>query len=109
MTAVVSESRVDIAPLVARSHEVARVLKLLANQKRLLILCKLAAAGECSVTALGEAVELGQSALSQHLARMRAEGLVSFRRESQTIHYAIADRQVERLLLALKEIYCPDL
>lgn len=99
----------DIAPLVAKSHEVARVLKLLANQKRLLILCKLAASGECSVTSLGEAVDLGQSALSQHLARLRAEGLVGFRRESQTIHYSIADHQLEELLMALKEIYCPDL
>ena len=109
LTATETAASSSIAPLVAKSHEVAQVLKLLSNQKRLLILCKLAEASECSVTALGEAVDLGQSALSQHLARLRAQGLVGFRRQSQTIHYFIADAQLERLLTALKQIYCPDI
>lgn len=99
----------DIQPLVAKSHEVAKVLKALSNQKRLLILCQLAASRECTVKSLAESVELSQSALSQHLAILREEGFVTFRRESQTLFYAISDVQLQRLLTALKDIYCPDL
>lgn len=102
-----AEWAMEVARLVEKSHEVAGVLKLLSNQKRLLILCSLEAEGECRVNDLAEAVELSQSALSQHLAKLRSEGLVAFRREGQSIHYSLADRQVERLLHALKEIYCP--
>lgn len=98
-----------MASLEERADSVARVLKLLANEKRLLILCRLAAAGEMPVTALASAVSLSQSALSQHLARLRAQGLVTFRRQSQTLHYSIRDGQTGRLLRALKDIYCPDL
>jgi len=98
-----------MASLEAKAGSVARVLKMLANEKRLLILCRLAVAGEMSVAALASDVSLSQSALSQHLARMREQGLVAFRRESQTLHYSIADPQADRLLLALKEIYCPKL
>lgn len=82
---------------------------MLANEKRLLVLCRLAVAGEMSVAALASDVSLSQSALSQHLARMRKQGLVAFRRESQTFHYSIADLPTKRLLLALKDIYCPKL
>ncbi len=99
----------NIRALVSKSHEVARILKALANPNRLLILCKLAASGECSVGTLASAVDLSQSALSQHLAKLREEGLVTFRRESQSLFYAIADAQLERLLIALEEIYCPEL
>ena len=97
----------EVARLVEKSHEIAGVLKLLSNQKRLLILCSLEAEGECRVNEMAEAVGLSQSALSQHLAELRAEGLVAFRRDSQSICYSLADQQVERLLLALKDIYCP--
>ncbi len=97
----------EVARLIEKSHEVANVLKLLSNQKRLLILCSLEAEGECRVSELAEAVGLSQSALSQHLAKLRTEGLVAFRRDGQSIHYKLADNQVERLLSALKEIYCP--
>ena len=98
-----------IASLEAKAGSVARVLKILANEKRLLILCRLAAVGEMPAAALASDVSLSQSALSQHLARMREQGLVTFRRESQTLHYSIADPQTDRLLLALKDIYCPQL
>ncbi len=91
------------------ASSVARTLKMLANEKRLLILCQLAMAGEIPAAALARGVSLSQSALSQHLARMRGEGLVAFRRESQTLHYSIANPQINRLLLALKDIYCPKL
>ena len=98
-----------MATLEAKAGSVARVLKLLANEKRLLILCRLAAAGQMPVAALAGAVSLSQSALSQHLARMRQEGLVTFRRKSQTLYYSISDAKTERLLLALKDIYCPEI
>ena len=69
--------------LEARAGAVTRMLKLLANEKRILVLCRLAAADEMTVTALAAAVNLSPSALSQHLARMRNEGLVGFRRETR--------------------------
>jgi DNA-binding transcriptional ArsR family regulator len=55
---------------------------------------------------LAAAVGLSQSALSQHLARMREEGLLATRREAQTVFYRIADRNAARLLAVLKDIYC---
>jgi ArsR family transcriptional regulator, virulence genes transcriptional regulator len=75
--------------LEARAAEVSATLRLLANEKRLLVVCRLALEGEMSVTALGEAVSLSQSALSQHLARLRADGLVATRRQSQTLSTAL--------------------
>jgi len=95
-----------IADLEAKAAEVSAVLRLLANEKRLLVLCRLAHAGEMSVTALGQASGLGQSALSQHLAKLRACRLVATRREGQTLHYRIADGRIGALLDALYTIYC---
>jgi DNA-binding transcriptional ArsR family regulator len=83
------------------------LLKLLANENRLLILCRLVVADEMSVGELADAVELSQSALSQHLAKMREDGLVATRREGQTIFYRIVDPNAARLLALLKNIYCP--
>ncbi|MYZ49268.1 ArsR/SmtB family transcription factor [Propylenella binzhouense] len=90
-----------------KAAEAAAMLRLLANEKRLLILCRLAGAGEMSVSALAAAVDLSQSALSQHLAKLRADGLVAARRSAQTLHYRIADERVATLLATLKDIYCP--
>jgi ArsR family transcriptional regulator, virulence genes transcriptional regulator len=95
--------------LVKQAGEAAAHLKLLANEKRLLILCFLAARGEMTVGELVDAVELSQSALSQHLAKLRADNLVTFRRTSQTLHYSVADERTLRLLQVLKEIFCGDL
>lgn len=96
----------DIAELQEKVAEVSALLRLIANEKRLLVLCRLATDGETSVGALAEAVGLSQSALSQHLARLRADGLVATRREAQILHYRIADPRTERLLEALYRIYC---
>jgi DNA-binding transcriptional ArsR family regulator len=52
-------------------------------------------------------VALSPSALSQHLARMRQEGLVSYRREAQTLYYRIEDPNVAKLIGTLKDIFCP--
>ena len=98
---------IGIAGLERKAGEAAGLLKLLANENRLLILCRLAVAGEMSVGDLADAVDLSQSALSQHLAKMRADGLLATRREAQTVFYRIADPNVARLLALLKNIYCP--
>src|SRR6187401_2236815 len=92
--------------LAKQAGEAARLLKLLGNEKRLLILCFLAARGEMNVGELVEVAKLSQSALSQHLARLRADGLVAFRRTSQTLHYRVADKRALRVMQVLKEIYC---
>jgi len=97
----------DMAVLEGKASEAASLLKTLANENRLLILCRLALARELSVSGLADAVGLSQSALSQHLAKMREEGLLATRREAQTIYYRIADPNAARLLALLKDIYCP--
>ena len=86
-------------------HETAHYLKLIANERRLMILCLLAAKGEATVSFLSQAVSLGQSAMSQHLARLRADNLVEFRKEGQMAFYRIADERVEALLVRLSEIF----
>lgn len=92
------------ARLESRAGEAARLLKLLANEQRLTVLCRLSG-GEMSVTALGAFVDLSQSALSQHLAKLRADGLVTTRRDAQTIYYRLADPIAERLIGVLCELY----
>lgn len=95
--------------LAAQAASAARMLKLLGNENRLLILCSLAVQGEMKVGDIVEAVGLSQSALSQHLALLRTDGLVAFRRESQTLFYRISDARAARVLKLLKDIYCGDL
>jgi ArsR family transcriptional regulator, virulence genes transcriptional regulator len=96
----------DLKKLARQAGDAAQLLKLLGNEKRLLVLCFLAARGEMTVGELVGVVKLSQSALSQHLARLRADGLVTFRRTSQTLHYRVADKRALRIIQVLKEIYC---
>ncbi len=100
-------SAAEMHSLEAQAGEAARMLRLLANEHRLLVLCQLVAHRELSVGELTRAVDLSPSALSQHLARLRADGLVTTRREAQAIHYRVADPRVVQLLKTLKKIYCP--
>ena len=95
--------------LIANAETAAAFLTLMGNEKRLLILCFLAVRGEMTVGELVGVVKLSQSALSQHLSKLRADGLVEFRRTSQTLHYRVADARALRLLQVLKEIYCGEL
>jgi len=95
----------DIQDLTAKSEEASRLLSLLANPHRLRILCALHD-GEHSVTALEGVVDLSQSALSQHLAKLREAKVVKTRREAQTIYYAIVDERAERLLALMYELFC---
>jgi DNA-binding transcriptional ArsR family regulator len=89
--------------------QVAGILRALANERRLMILCKLVEWGEGNVNSLAEAIGLSQSALSQHLAKMRDEGLVTYRREGQTLWYRIADPRIEDLFATLHRLYCKPL
>ena len=84
----------------------AGAMRALAHEGRLLVLCHLADDGEVSAGELTRRVGLSQSALSQHLARLREEGLVTTRKNGQSVYYRIADERVERLLGALRDIYC---
>ena len=84
----------------------AMLLRLLGNEKRLMLLCQLAD-GELSVRDIQSRVGLSQSALSQHLALLRAEGVVGTRRESQTIYYRIVDHAAMRVIETLAELFCP--
>jgi len=94
----------DIQELAASAQAAARLLKLLASEQRLLILCRLID-GETSVGELSAHVGLGQSAMSQHLAKMRTEGLVATRREAQTIFYRLADPAAVRVLETLCDVF----
>lgn len=104
-----AEPIIDTRQLASQSAKAAELLRALANEQRLLILCHLVAESELSVSALGERMSLSQSALSQHLGRLRDEGIVAFRRDAQTLFYRIADDKAARLLTVLHDIYCPQL
>ena len=96
----------DIERLQESAGQAAALLQAVGNPNRLLVLCLLIAQGEMSVGALNEAVELSPSALSQHLARMREEGLVTYRREAKTLYYRIDNPNVAKLIATLKDIFC---
>jgi len=96
-----------IASLARKASDAAQLLKLLASESRLQILCQIAVSGEVSVGELADEVGLSQSAVSQHLAKMRDEGLLATRREAQNVFYRISDPNATRVLALLKDIYCP--
>lgn len=83
------------------------LLKVLANQSRLLILCRLTE-GEKSVNQLEELIGLRQSALSQHLAILRRERLVKTRRDAQFIYYSLASDEAKAIMTTLYDLYCAD-
>jgi ArsR family transcriptional regulator, virulence genes transcriptional regulator len=96
----------DLQDLAAKADQAARLMKMLGNKQRLMIACFLATRGEMSAGELVTAVGISQSALSQHLAKMRADQIVAFRRNSQMLHYRLADQRAAVVLSTLKEIYC---
>ncbi|HEX7943235.1 MAG TPA: metalloregulator ArsR/SmtB family transcription factor [Phenylobacterium sp.] len=99
-------AHVDIARFEASAAQAAKLLRALANERRLMILCQLAD-GERSVGELLPLVGLSQSALSQHLAVLREQGIVAIRREAQTIRYRIDDPAAVQVVATLAEIFCP--
>ena len=96
----------QIEDLAKHAESASVLLKQLANERRLMICCCLVDI-ELSVNQLNELVPLSQSALSQHLAKMREAQLLVTRRESQTIYYRLADEKVKEIISTLKKIYCP--
>ena len=103
------KKQTDTPPLMEQmaihASDAAGLMKALGNESRLMILCMLAE-GERSVSDLNENIPLSQSALSQQLARLRRQGLVKTRRESQTIFYALAEGPADRVIQLLHDIYC---
>lgn len=96
---------IDIDGFERRSGEASVLLTAMANRNRLLILCHLVV-GELSVAELAERVDLRQSALSQHLAKLRAHRLVETRRDGQSIFYRLSSGAVRRVIETLHDIYC---
>jgi ArsR family transcriptional regulator, virulence genes transcriptional regulator len=101
-----AKAQPDLEALGKQAATAARMLKLIGNEYRLLMLCSLIAHGEAKVGDLVKTIRLSQSAVSQHLALLRADGLITFRRESQTLYYRISDPRAAQLLKLLKDIYC---
>ncbi len=93
--------------LMTKSTDAAGLLSAMGNAKRMLILCNLVE-GEMAVSALAEKVGLSQSALSQHLAKLRHRNLVSTRRDAQTIYYSVSAESVIAVLKTLESIYLTD-
>nr|WP_166178712.1 metalloregulator ArsR/SmtB family transcription factor [Altererythrobacter segetis] len=95
--------------LTGNAAEAAELLRALSSAPRLLVMCHLAASGELSPGELAERIGLSQSALSQHLTKLREQDLVAYRRESQSLRYRVADPKALRLLQLLHELFCPNL
>jgi DNA-binding transcriptional ArsR family regulator len=99
------EPRLDYDAMKRKATDAVSLLKGLANESRLMIMCVLAE-GEFSVGQLNERIKLSQSALSQHLAVLRDQGLVQTRRESQTIYYRLEDSAAMSIIELLHDYYC---
>ena len=96
----------DLETLTAQASEAARFLAMIGNEKRLLILCHLAG-GETPVADLASITGLSQSALSQHLGRLREDRLIAARKDGLHVFYRLIDARAEKLLGTLKDIFCP--
>jgi DNA-binding transcriptional ArsR family regulator len=96
---------IDAEAMRRNAGAAARLLKTLANDQRLRVLCLLIG-GELSVSQINARIDLSQSALSQHLAKLREEGLVATRRDAQTIYYSLVPGPVEDIIRTLHGIYC---
>ncbi|MEL6363799.1 MAG: metalloregulator ArsR/SmtB family transcription factor [Pseudomonadota bacterium] len=105
---MIDAQTLDLRVFEAKAAKAAGLLKAMSNERRLMILCRLGG-GELSVGDLQRDVDLSQSALSQHLSVLRAEGLVAARRAGQSVYYRIADSAASRVIETLAAIYCPEL
>ena len=99
----------QLGPFETQARDAANLLRAMSNECRLLVLCHLVESGELSVGQLIDRVGLSQSALSQHLARLREEGLVATRKEAQTVYYRVSDPKAGQLLALLRDLFCPEL
>lgn len=101
-------SQSSLTDMQAHALQATNLLKALANENRLMIMCTLLN-GELSVGELNARVPLSQSALSQHLANLRDAGLVSTRKEAQTVYYQVCGEEAKKIIAVLQSIYCPNL
>ncbi len=99
-------TRFDLTQFEKSASQAAALLQALSNERRLMILCQLVD-GEMSVGQLQPRIGVSQSALSQHLALLRNEGIVSTRRAGQSIFYRIVDPASLRIIETLAELFCP--
>ncbi|MGB0747707.1 MAG: ArsR/SmtB family transcription factor [Magnetospiraceae bacterium] len=97
----------ETAHLLENAHRASDLLKAMANETRLLILCQLADS-ERSVGELLETLDLGQSALSQHLAILRQQDLVTTRRKARSIYYSLKGAEPRAVIETLQALYSPD-
>ena len=98
-------AEIDLNQMAQSATRASALMKTLGHKDRLMILCHLAA-GEKSVGQIAELLEIPQSPLSQHLSRMRKEGLVDTRREAQTIFYTLKSGEASRIVEVLYELFC---
>ena len=106
MSAMFDLATFDLNQFEASASEAAKLLRALSNERRLMILCQLSDR-ELAVGHIQTLLGLSQSALSQHLAVLREQGVVATRREGQTIFYRIADPAAVKVVATLAEIFCP--
>ncbi len=92
-----------------QAGEAVGLMKAMASEPRLLVLCFLAERGEMSVGEIADEIAISQSALSQHLAKLREQRLVATRKQAQTVLYRVSDPKAEQLLVLLHNLFCPEL
>ena len=96
---------IDLQQMARSADRASNLMKTLGHKDRLMILCHLAD-GEKSVGHIADLLEIPQSPLSQHLSRMRKEGLVDTRREAQTIYYSLKSGEASKIIEVLYELFC---
>lgn len=99
------QQSIDPRRMAAAAQKASELMKTLGHKDRLMVLCHLST-GEKSVGELARLLEIPQSPLSQHLARMRKESLVTTRREAQTIYYSIASEEASQFVSLMHDLYC---
>ncbi len=104
---MMNSNRFDASKVEDKAAEVADWLKVVAHPERMMVLCHLIH-GEQALKDLKSHSSLSQSALSQHLAILKENKLVSFRKEAQSVFYSLSDKKTAQLLTAIQAIYCHD-
>jgi DNA-binding transcriptional ArsR family regulator len=99
------DADIDLEQMAQSANRASALMKTLGHKDRLMILCHLAD-GEKSVGEIARLLEISQSPLSQHLSRMRREGLVETRREAQSIFYSLKSGEASRIVEVLYELFC---
>ncbi len=95
-----------INDLEQNAKHVSSVLKAIGNAKRVLLLCKIVEHGEINAGSLVGVAGLSQSAMSQHLAKLREEGIIKYRRKGQNLYYSLHDNRIKELIITLHRLYC---